>query len=108
MNDEVKIPDRRGSERFSLVLEIEWEGRNGRFDGTVSDISASGCFVLTGVEVSDGETVKLYLPMGDGMKAQFSGQITNHEDEIGFAVRFDPLSIAQKNVLSALRAQKKD
>ena len=100
--------ERRNSERFSLVLDIEWEGKKGRFGGTVGDISASGCFVLTGVEVSDGETVKLYLPMGDGMKAQFSGQIANHEDEIGFAVKFSPLSIAQKNVLSALRAQKSE
>ena len=67
--------------------------------GTISDLSESGCFVLSGTEVIDNEEVGIYLPIGDGMKAQIGGVITNHVYEIGFAVRFISLSEAQRNVL---------
>jgi len=96
--------ERRGVKRFSIVLDIEWEGLSGRSSGTISDVSESGCFVLSGKEVSDGESVRLFIPMCDGMKAQFNGTVVNHEEEIGFAVRFDPISAAQRDILNNLRA----
>lgn len=96
--------ERRGVQRFPIILDIEWEGFNGRSSGTISDVSESGCFVLSGKEVSDGESVRLFIPMGDGMKAQFNGIVVNHEEEIGFAVRFDPISAAQRDIVNNLKA----
>jgi hypothetical protein len=91
--------ERRGTERFSVNIDIEWEGLVGRKQGTISDISRNGCFVLSSGEVEDSENVKIFLPLTDGMKVQFWGQVINHVFEIGFAVRFIELSPAQADFL---------
>ena len=110
MNDigPINIPERREAGRTSLVLDIYWQGRHGRSKGTISDLSRDGCFVLSGDEVSDGETVHVFLPIGDGMNAQFTGSVTNHDDEIGFAVRFHELGEEHRRVLDRLIREKAD
>ena len=91
--------ERRETERYSVNIDIEWEGLVGRKKGTISDISREGCFVLSSGEVEDSENVKIFLPLTDGMKVQFWGQVINHVFEIGFAVRFIELSPAQIDFL---------
>ena len=91
--------DRRAVPRYSVNIDVEWEGLIGRKNGVVSDISQMGCFVLCSGEVEDGETVKIFLPITPGMKVQFWGEVVNHIYEIGFAVRFIETSPAQKEFL---------
>ena len=91
--------DRRAVERFNVNIEVEWEGLIGRKPGTISDISPLGCFVLSSGEVEDGENVKIFLPLTDGRKIQFWGEVSNHVFEIGFAVKFIELSDAQREFL---------
>lgn len=91
--------ERRQNERYSVNIDVEWEGMVGRKSGTLSDISREGCFVLSSGEVEDTENVKIFLPLTEGMKVQFWGQVINHVFEIGFAVRFIELSPAQKDFL---------
>ena len=91
--------DRRTNERYQLNIDVEWEGLIGRKPGTISDISTTGCFVMCSGEVADGETVKIFLPLSDGMKVQFWGEVVNHVLEIGYGVRFIELSQAQKDFL---------
>lgn len=99
------IPDRRsGTERrrvkrFSVTIDIEWTGTAGRKNGTISDISTEGCFVMSSGDVADGETVRIFLPLTGGMKVQFDCEVVNHVFEIGFAVRFIDLSVPQKDFL---------
>ena len=97
--DRRRSTDRRSTRRFTVTIDIEWEYLGERHPGTISDLSEGGCFVLTGIEVSDGDEVGLFLPIGDGMKVQYTGTVTNHVYEIGFAARFTTLSEAQRNVL---------
>ncbi len=91
--------DRRNLERFPVNIDIEWEGLIGRHNGTISDISVHGSFVLCSGEVEDGENVKIFFPLTDGRKIQFWGEVVNHVFEIGFAIRFIELSEAQKDFL---------
>ena len=92
--------ERRKNERYGVTIDVEWESQtNGRTKGPLSDISAEGCFILAAGDVSDGETVKIFLPLAGGMKAQFIAVIVNHVYEIGFAVRFVELTAAQKDFL---------
>lgn len=92
--------ERRRIDRNPVSIDIEWEGSGGRRNGTVSDISHSGCFVLSGGEVTDGELVRLFLPLADGMKVEFNGEVANHVFEIGFAVRFASVSEAQRRIIT--------
>src|SRR5690348_9597176 len=99
MPDRRRSTDRRSSKRYTVTIDMEWEMAGERHPGTISDLSEGGCFVLTGVEVEDGAEVGVLLPIGDGMKVQYIGTITNHVYEIGFAVNFTRVSEAQRNVL---------
>jgi hypothetical protein len=92
--------DRRTARRFAISIDVEWEGHEGRRAGTLSDISEQGCFVLSEVDVSDGELVKVFIPLSDGMKVEFLGQVANFVYEIGFAVHFLGLSDSQKEFLT--------
>jgi hypothetical protein len=100
--------DRRSDTRFTVTIDIEWELNGQRHAGTISDLSVGGCFVLTGVEVEDGEAITLYLPIGDGMKVQYAGEITNHVHEIGFAAQFSRVSEAQRNILTSYLSAEKN
>lgn len=94
--------ERRVVKRLVVSIEIEWEGVNGRKNGTINDLNEQGCFVLCSGEVEDGEYVKVFLPLTGGMKVQFWGEVVNHIFEIGFAVRFIEMSDAQKEILKKL------
>lgn len=97
--DRRKSDDRRRSKRYPLSLDVEWENYHGRRPGTLSDISEDGCFVLSEVDVSDGELVKVFIPMTGGMKVEFMGQVANFVYEIGFAVNFVSLTETQREFL---------
>lgn len=97
--DRRRSTDRRSARRFTVTIDIEWEHSGQRHPGTISDLSEGGCFVLTGIEVQDGDEVGVLLPIGDGMKVQYAGTVTNHVYEIGFAASFTSVSEAQRNVL---------
>lgn len=92
--------ERRTNPRYSVNVNVEWEAKVGRKKGTINDISREGCFVLCSGEVEDGENVRIFFPLSDGMKVQFVGEIVNHIYEIGFGVRFIELGAAQKSFLS--------
>lgn len=91
--------ERRGSNRYPVELDIEWETATGRQPGSISDVSLDGCFVLSSGDVNDGEPVKIFVPLDDGMKVQFEGKVANHVYEIGFGVKFASLSAAQRELL---------
>ena len=103
MQDRRSGQDRRSTHRYPVDTTVEWEtGGSARQSGTLSDVSFEGCFVLSSGDVEDGDTVKILVPLGGGMKAQFDGKIANHVFEIGFGVRFAPLSPAQREILTKL------
>ena len=94
--------ERRGTNRFPVELDIEWQGTGERSPGTLSDVSLDGCFVLGSGDVTDGEHIKIFVPLVDGMKVQFDGKVANHVFEIGFGINFEPLSEAQRELLVGL------
>jgi hypothetical protein len=94
--------ERRSSNRYPVEVEVEWQGGVGRSPGSISDISLDGCFVLCSGDVNDGERVNIYIPLSDGMKVEFGGTVANHVIEIGFGLKFDQLSTAQRDVLATL------
>ena len=106
--DRRKRDDRRKAKRYAVSIDVEWESHFGRRAGTLSDISEEGCFVLSEVDVSDGELVKIFIPLSDGMKVEFLGQVANYVYEIGFAVLFLSMTEAQKEFLASFVAMHRD
>ena len=97
-----KATERRSSPRAPVSLGIQWEGYVGPRKGTISDISTGGCFVLCSGEVLDGQRVKISLKLPKGKAVQLWGEVVNHVDDIGFAVRFVGIGDGEKKFLSKL------
>jgi hypothetical protein len=82
--------ERRLTERFKVNISARWEGSRTRREGTVTDISTAGCFVLTeDIGVERRELVKIELLLPGGVITLW-GQVIYKADEIGFGVRFTP------------------
>ena len=94
--------DRRGEERYSVTLDVYFQGSDGRFQGTISDVNWSGCFILSGAKVSKGETIHVFLPVRGGVRVQVTGEVTNLTEDIGFGLRFGELNEAQWHALDSL------
>jgi hypothetical protein len=102
--DRRQSDERRSSKRYEVSIDVEWETHLGKHAGTLSDISEKGCFILSSVDMSDGELVKVWVPLSDGMSVEFMGQVANYVSDIGFAVHFLSLSDAQKDFLASFVA----
>ena len=80
--------ERRRAERVKVNLPARWEVASARERGTVSDISVTGCFLLTGGETTPGQAVSVALELPKGRTIELRGEVVYHTEEIGFAVRF--------------------
>jgi c-di-GMP-binding flagellar brake protein YcgR len=95
--------ERRSIDRHTVDIPVEWEAANSeRHNASLGDISLDGCFVLSSGEVKNDDPVRIFIPLGDGMKVQFEGKVANYVFEIGFGVKFEPLSPAQQELLTNL------
>ena len=81
------MQEQRGSPRLRVDLNVHWETLKSQGRGQVSDLSASGCFVLTGGDVAARELTRLQIT-SQLQVAILWGQIVYVVNEIGFAVRF--------------------
>ena len=84
--------DRRSAPRARVNLPARWEGARSRQSATVTDLSRSGCFVLTGGKVEVKELVSVEIQLTDVQTVNIWGEVVNAASEIGFAVRFNSSS----------------
>jgi hypothetical protein len=91
--------DRRRNPRFRLEMKVIWEGSEGKSEGTMSDLSPNGCFVLSSGDVEDGDQVRIDIALNTGVTLSLWGEVANHVAEIGFGVRFVALTDAQRTYL---------
>ncbi|HBB95361.1 MAG TPA: hypothetical protein DC054_08210 [Blastocatellia bacterium] len=95
------MQERRTSERVRANLNVRWETLKAQGRGSVCDLSSSGCFVLTGGEVTAGELLRMDLISADGI-ATFWGNVVYGINEMGFAVRFVFGSEADKQAVERI------
>ena len=72
-----------------------------RENATVTDLSRSGCFVLTGGNVEVKELVWLEIQLTDQQKVNFWAEVVNQAPEIGFALKFNSSSPEDEAALAA-------
>ena len=82
--------ERRRAPRVRVKLPARWEGALHQESATITDLSCTGCFVLSGgtVEVRELIWVEIQLP-GGKPPVQFWGEVVDAAYEIGFAVKFN-------------------
>jgi hypothetical protein len=86
--DSIELEERRRHERVSTYLKVRWEGLLGCHEGTVSDISAGGCFILTESHSTLRELIRLELELHTGVWVKIWGEVTNQFPGVGFGVRY--------------------
>jgi hypothetical protein len=84
--------DRRASPRVRVNLPARWQGVLSREDGTVTDLSRNGCFVLSGGKVEVKELVALEIQLTDMQTVNFWAEVVDQASEIGFALKFNSSS----------------
>jgi hypothetical protein len=81
------MQERRQAERIRLSLPARWQSLMTQDRGSVCDLSASGCFLLTAGAVKPGELVRLEIDFGNHLVFAW-GKVVYCVAEMGFALRF--------------------
>ena len=84
--------ERRSAPRARVKLPARWEGVLSRENATVTDLSRSGCFVLSGGKVEVKELVWLEIRLTDKETVSFWAEVVDQASEIGFALKFNSSS----------------
>ncbi|MFN2498297.1 MAG: PilZ domain-containing protein [Pyrinomonadaceae bacterium] len=84
--------ERRRAPRVKVNLQARWEGVLSQQEATITDLSKTGCFVLTGGKVEPKELVRLEIEAPDGEPFVLWAEVVDAAFEIGFAVRFTSMT----------------
>ena len=84
--------ERRSAPRARVKLQARWEGVLSRENATVTDLSRSGCFVLSGGKVDVKELVWLEIQLTDQQTVNFWAEVVDQASDIGFALKFNSSS----------------
>lgn len=96
------MSDRRIAQRVHVHLNARWEGVLARREGTISDISSTGCFILTSDEVEQGELVRLEIETPTEGWLYLWGEVVYLIAEMGFAVQFTGAGESEQAMLDLL------
>ena len=103
--DEVEPIERRRHERVNIYLRVRWEGLFGCYEGTLSDISAGGCFILSERQTTLRELIRLEVELHDGEWVKVWGEVTNQFPGVGFGVRYTEVEGEDEDKFSLSLAQ---
>lgn len=92
--------DRRSAPRVRVKLPARWEGVVSRENATVTDLSRSGCFVLSGGKVEVKELVWLEIQLNAEQAINFWAEVVDEASEIGFALKFNSSSPEDEEALT--------
>ena len=84
--------DRRKAPRVRVNLPARWEGVLSRETATVTDLSRTGCFVLSGGQVDVKELVWLEINLTETQTVNMWAEVVDQASEIGFALKFNSSS----------------
>ena len=93
------MDERRKARRIKVNLSARWEGVLTQEQAQVTDLSVTGCFLLSGGQVEAKELVRLEIDLPDG-PIYFWAEVVDAAYEIGFAVRFTSMEEADEKRLS--------
>ena len=80
--------ERRRAERVGVNLKARWKSSTTQRDGEITDLSETGCFILTSDEVGVGESIKLEIEQPKQGRLNMWGEVVYKIEEMGFAVQF--------------------
>ncbi|HKO95950.1 MAG TPA: PilZ domain-containing protein [Pyrinomonadaceae bacterium] len=83
--------ERRRAPRAKVNLAARWEGASTLEEARVTNLSETGCFVLSGGTVEIRELIRLEITFPDDSEIYPWAEVIDEANEIGFAVRFNSM-----------------
>jgi hypothetical protein len=80
--------ERRKAERVKVDLRASWEGSLTQLDGSIVDLSITGCFILSDDRVRLGELIRVEIQPPKQGPLYVWGEVIYQIPEMGFAVHF--------------------
>jgi PilZ domain-containing protein len=80
--------ERRQAPRLTVNLPVRWEGVLTQQSATITSLSETGCFVLSGGKVEPKELIRLEIELPEDGPVYFWSEVVDEAYEIGFAARF--------------------
>ena len=105
--DSINLIERRQHERLQIYLRVRWEGLFGCYEGTISDISAGGCFILSERQTTLRELIRVEVELHNGEWVKVWGEVTNQFPGVGFGVRYTEVDGEDENRFSLSLGQTK-
>jgi hypothetical protein len=105
--DAVEPIERRRHERINIYLKARWEGLVGCYEGTLSDISAGGCFILSESQTALRELIRLEIELHTGEWVKVWGEVTNQFAGVGFGVRYTEFDEEEESTIALSLEQTK-
>jgi PilZ domain-containing protein len=82
------VNERRSAPRIKVNIPVRWEGVLTQQKATITSLSETGCFVLTGGKVEPKELIRLEIELPNQAAVYFWSEVVEEANEIGFAARF--------------------
>jgi len=99
---ESQRPDLRKHDRFDCLVAIDYDLVNWTYQCFLRDISVGGAYIETEKSIKLGQKIDLTLSSPEiKSRCTISGQVVRR-DKKGIGVRFDEVSLEQKQVIEAL------
>jgi PilZ domain len=97
------MDERRRHTRASRLLEIRWEDLSGKYNARVTDISLDGCYIESIGQVTVGQQIRFEIQLPPtGSWVPIRGEVVNHQQNLGFGVRFIGLSEQEQMALAQM------
>lgn len=92
--------ERRKAPRVNVNFPVRWEGVLLQQSATLTSLSETGCFILTGGKVEPKELIRLEIELPDRSIVYFWSEVVEEALDIGFAARFTSSSDEDKALLT--------
>ncbi|HEY0404958.1 MAG TPA: PilZ domain-containing protein [Pyrinomonadaceae bacterium] len=83
--------ERRRAERVRVNLDVIFDDQSRQQKGTISDISTTGCFILSPGEATPRQHINVIIQLPGDRTLNLAGHVVYNTPEIGFAIEFADL-----------------
>jgi hypothetical protein len=80
--------EQRRAPRVNVDLAAWWEASSTQQEASITSLSVTGCFVLSGGAVEAKERIRLEITFPDATQIYPWAEVVEEASEIGFAVQF--------------------
>jgi hypothetical protein len=94
--------ERRQRERVPVYIPAVWKSGSAKDEGTILNLSPTGCFVATNANVKRGESIALEIHLPSVLRMELRGMIIHQLTGKGFAARFKDLTATERSLLERL------